>query len=39
MERKKRTFEFKLKVVTHFLNTSDGQKRTGAKFGINESNV
>lgn len=39
MERKKRTFEFKLKVVTHFLNTSDGQKRTGTKFGINESNV
>lgn len=39
MSRQRRTLEFKLEVVQHFISTSDGQKRTGARFGIDESHV
>lgn len=39
MSTQRRTLEFKLEVVQHFIFTSDGQKRSGARFGIDKSHV
>ncbi|EJL6624051.1 IS3 family transposase [Vibrio cholerae] len=39
MAKKKYTSEFKRKVVLHYLNSSDGTKRTAAKFNIDHGAV
>ncbi|RUI13034.1 helix-turn-helix domain-containing protein, partial [Pseudomonas aeruginosa] len=39
MSRTKLSLSFKLQVVKHFLSTTDGQRKTGARFGIDQSHV
>ena len=39
MSRLERTVDFKLEVVNHYLHTTDGQRKTAAKYAIDSSEV
>jgi transposase-like protein len=39
MSRVSRTIKFKIQVVLHFLSTTDGQRKTATRFGVDQSDV
>jgi transposase len=39
MSKVSRTIKFKVQVVQHFLCTTDGQRKTAARFGVDQSDV
>lgn len=39
MSKVSRTIKFKIQVVLHFLSTTDGQRKTATRFGVDQSDV